>query len=80
MPRLRLVWKHKGGGNWALMQRRRRQRLTALVYSHPFGWMVAHGEDRAGPYGDLDIARQSAEYRARMERERWPTYSATSDE
>jgi hypothetical protein len=52
-------------GAWQLVARRARRRHLATVSLVAHGWLVelASGE-RAGPYGDLELARTSAELRA----------------
>lgn len=59
-----MKWRPYGNG-WKLMLRQGRRRCAAYVYPERYGWMVLMTEtqDEAGPYGDLDLARQSAEKR-----------------
>jgi hypothetical protein len=66
MPRLTCHgrWTHRRGG-WELVARRARRRHLATISPVAHGWLVElSGGERAGPYGDLEVARLSAELRA----------------
>lgn len=68
----RLRWLPRKG-SWLLFERGRRPRCIAHVGLDRYGWLVtlANGE-HAGPYGDLEVARQLAERRS------WATMSTRS--
>lgn len=50
---------------WLLIERNRRRLRLAVVYLDGRGWQVETHHGRAGPYGDFDLARQSATTRVR---------------
>jgi hypothetical protein len=62
MPGMIGRWTHRKGV-WRYMVRRPRQRLVAIAYRVRHGWEIRLEGELAGPYGNLDLARQSAEKR-----------------
>lgn len=63
MPWL-MRWVHSEG-IWKLRARARDRRVMARIFQSRQGYtVIVPGNELAGPYGDLDIARQSAEIRA----------------
>lgn len=56
-------WRKRSGIWWQLWLQGRRRRCLAELRLGEYGWLVAYGNHLAGPYGDFDVARQSAETR-----------------
>lgn len=56
----RMKWVRYSDGYWYLRSPERNHRKLAELFRTPRGWVVVVRGKFAGPYGDFDLARQSA--------------------
>lgn len=64
MQEVSTKWRKRSEAWWQLWLQGKRRRVLAHLRLVEHGWLVdIHSGEQAGPYGDFDLARQSAEKR-----------------